>query len=177
MEADGVKHKEMKDQIKKEYIRRVRKILKTKLNGGNIFLATNSRAVFTVRYGAGIISWTKMELEELDWRTRKLMTMYRAHHPKADVDRLYLWRCEGGGGLLKLEDCVQVEVHSYEKYLSTSKEKVLKEMRRSRIIENNKCGRNKKEAHKQHREKYEEKPLHGQFRKATEVRTKRSCIG
>ena len=29
-----------------------------------------------------------MELEELDQRTRKLMTMYRAHHPKAGNNRL-----------------------------------------------------------------------------------------
>ena len=73
LEADGVKHEEMKDQIKKEYIRRVRNILKSKLNGGNIILAINSRAVSIVRYGAGIISWTKMELKELDRRTRKLI--------------------------------------------------------------------------------------------------------
>ena len=63
LEADGVKHEEMKDQIKKEYIRRVRNIVKSKLNGGNIILAINSRAVFVVRYGGGIISWTKIELE------------------------------------------------------------------------------------------------------------------
>ena len=37
LEADGVKHEAMKDQTKKEYIKRVRKILKSKLNGGNIF--------------------------------------------------------------------------------------------------------------------------------------------
>ena len=96
LEADGVKHEEMKDQIKKEYIRRVRNILKSKLNGGNIILAINSRAVSIVRYGAGIISWSKKELEKLDRKTRKLMTMYGGHHPKADVDRLYLKRCEGG---------------------------------------------------------------------------------
>ena len=29
-----------------------------------------------------------MELEKLNWRTRKLMTMYGAHHPKADVEVL-----------------------------------------------------------------------------------------
>ena len=106
MEADDVKHEEMKDQIKEEYISRVRNILKSKLNGGNIISAINSRAVSIVRYGAGIISWTKMELEELDWRAKKLMTMYGAHNPKADVDSLYLQRCEGRRGLLGLEDCV-----------------------------------------------------------------------
>ena len=144
LEADGVKREEMKYQIKKEYIIRVRNILKSKLNGENIILAINSRAVSIVRCGAGIISWTKMELEELDRTTRKLMTMYGAHHPKADVDRLYLQRWEEGSGLLGLEDCVQVEVHSLEKYLSTSKEKILQDVSRSRIIENNKCGRRRR---------------------------------
>ena len=55
------------------------------------------------------------------------MTMNRAQHPKAHVDRLYLKKCEGGRGLIRLEDCVQVEVHSLEKYLSASKE-ILKDV-------------------------------------------------
>ena len=58
-------------------------MLKSKLNGENIILAINSRAFSILNYEAGIVSWTEMELEELDQRTRKLMTMYRAHHPKA----------------------------------------------------------------------------------------------
>ena len=66
--ADNVKHEEMK---------RVRNILKSKLIGGNIISAINSRAVSIVRYGAGIINWTKMELEELYLKTRKLMTNAR----------------------------------------------------------------------------------------------------
>ena len=65
LEADGVKHEEKKDQTKKEYIRRVKNILKSKSNGRNIILANYSRAVSIVRYGARIISWTKTELEEL----------------------------------------------------------------------------------------------------------------
>ena len=109
-----------------------------------------------------------MELEEPDRITRMLMTMYEVHHPKADVDRLYLQRCEGGRGLLGMEDCVQVEVHSLENYLSTSKEEILKEVSRSRILENNKYKRSKEEIHKEHRGKYKGKPLYGQFIKATE---------
>ena len=85
----------MKNKIKKKYIRRVRNILKSKLNGGNIISAISSRAVSIVRYGAVITSLTKMELKELDWKTKRLKTMYRAHHPKPDVQRLYLQRCEG----------------------------------------------------------------------------------
>ena len=78
LETDDVKHETMKGQRKKECIRRVRNVLKPKLNEGNIFLAINSRAIYIVRYGAGIISWTNMETGELDPKTRKLMTMFGA---------------------------------------------------------------------------------------------------
>ena len=106
LEADSIKHDEMKEQLKKECIRRVKNVLKSKLNRGNIISAINSRVVSIVRYGAGIIKWRKNELEELDRKTRKLMAMYGAQHPKADVDRLCLKRCDGGRGLIGVEDCV-----------------------------------------------------------------------
>ena len=150
LEADDEKYEEMKGPIKKEYIRRVRNILRSKVNGGNIISAVNSRAVSIIRYEVGILSWTKMELEELDWKTGKLIAMYWVQHPKADVDRLYLQRCEGGRGLMGLEDCVEVEVHSLENYLSTLNGKILKEVSRSRITENNKYGKSKEEIHKEH---------------------------
>ncbi|XP_037772722.1 uncharacterized protein LOC119568340 [Penaeus monodon] len=46
---------------------------------------------------------------------------------KADVDRQYLKRCDGGRGLIGAEECVQAEVNSLDKYLSASEEKMLKE--------------------------------------------------
>ena len=72
------------------------------------------------------------------------------------------------------QNWLQLQVHRLEKYLSTSKKKILKEVSCIRIIENNKCGKSK-EVRKEHQEKYEGKPRHRQFRKATkEVRSKRS---
>ena len=35
----------------------------------------------------------------MDQRTRKLMTMHKASHPRDDVDRLYVSRKDGGRGL------------------------------------------------------------------------------
>ena len=90
----------MKEVIFKEYFRRIRKIFKSKLNGGNAVNAMNSRAVSIIRYSAGIVEWTKDELRKLDRKTRKLLTINRAFHPQADVDRLYLKRATGGRGLL-----------------------------------------------------------------------------
>ena len=39
------------------------------------------------RYGAGLQKSTKEELEWMDRRTRKLLTMYKVLHPKSDVAR------------------------------------------------------------------------------------------
>ena len=47
----------------KEYKRRLRLILKPKLNGRNKITAINTWAVAIFRYGAGIISWRESELK------------------------------------------------------------------------------------------------------------------
>ena len=168
LEADGIKHEKMKDQVTKEYVRRLRTILKSKLNGGNIISAINSRAVSIIRYGAGIIGWTKADLQALDRKTRKMLTMYGAHHPKADVDRMYLRRGEGGRGLIGVEDCVRIEIDSLEKYLQNSKEELLTAVNRNDAFGVNKYGKGKDKVQKEHETAYKEKTLHGQFRKGTD---------
>ena len=71
LEVDDIKQTETKQNVQKEYFRRVRKILKSKLNGGNIIKAINTKAVSVIRYGAGIIDSTKEELQIMDRKTRK----------------------------------------------------------------------------------------------------------
>ena len=61
LDADGAKYEKMKGQIKNTS-EESKNILKSKLNGRNIILAINSRAVPVVRYAAGILSWTKVQL-------------------------------------------------------------------------------------------------------------------
>ena len=56
-----------------------------------------------VRYGGGIIDWNIDELRQMDRKTRKMITMYGAFHPKSDIDRLYLPRNRGGCGLIVCE--------------------------------------------------------------------------
>lgn len=60
----------MKVEIKMECLRRVKIILKSKLNARNVVMAINSRAVSLIRYGAGIVDPTKAELQEMDRKTR-----------------------------------------------------------------------------------------------------------
>ena len=65
----------MKEKITKEYKRRQRLILKSKLNGRNKVTVINTWAVAIFRYGAGIIQWKASELKDLDRKSRKKMTM------------------------------------------------------------------------------------------------------
>ncbi|PNF23741.1 hypothetical protein B7P43_G17247 [Cryptotermes secundus] len=58
--------------------------------------AIGSLAVPVLRYSFGIINWHKEEIQKLDRKTRKILTTYGQHHPRADIDRLYVPRKEGG---------------------------------------------------------------------------------
>ena len=73
IELDKIKETEMKEKITKEYKRRQRLILKSKLNGRNKVTAINTWAVAIFRYGARIIQWKASELKDLDKKSRKTM--------------------------------------------------------------------------------------------------------
>ena len=106
LEADTIKQVEMKDKIQKEYFRRTRKQLETKLSSWNIIKEINTWAVPLVRYSGLFLKWTRVELKQMDQRTRKLMTMHKALHPRDDIDRLYVSKKERGRGLTSIEDSV-----------------------------------------------------------------------
>ena len=103
LEADTIKQVEMKDKIQKEYLRRTRKLLETKLSSQNLIKGINTWAVPLVRYSGPFLKCTRDELKQMDQRTRKLMTIHKALHPRDDVDRLYVSRKEGGRGLTSIE--------------------------------------------------------------------------
>ena len=92
-----------KEKIKKEYLRRTRKLLETKLYSTNLMKVINTRTVFLVRYLGPFFKWTGEELKQMDQRTRKLMTMHKALHPRDDVDRLYVSRRKGGSGFISIK--------------------------------------------------------------------------
>ena len=72
----------MKEKVRSEYFRRVRKVLQSHLNGGNIVKGINTWAVSLLRYSAAFIDWTRVELCEMDRKTRKYLNMYKALHPR-----------------------------------------------------------------------------------------------
>ena len=99
----------MRENIKKDYFKRLRATLKSKLNVKHLFQAINKWVVPTVRYSAGIIEWTKEEVKEMDRKARKIITMYGGLHQRSNVEWLHLPTSEGGRGLVSIEDCVNGE--------------------------------------------------------------------
>ena len=72
LEADKFLEGKMKLNVLKEYIRRIRKVLKLKLNCGNLFCGVNTWAVSLLRYSAEFVSWRKNELQAIDRKSRIL---------------------------------------------------------------------------------------------------------
>ena len=58
LEADTIEQVEMKEKIQKEYLRRTRKLLETKLNSRNLIKRINTWAVPLVRYSGPFLKWT-----------------------------------------------------------------------------------------------------------------------
>ena len=52
--------------------RRIRKVLKSKQNSGNLVHGVNTWAVSLLRYSEAFGSWRKSELQAIDRKTRKL---------------------------------------------------------------------------------------------------------
>ena len=133
LKADRFLGEEMKLKVSKEYFRRLKKVLKSKLNGGNLVQGVNTWAVSLLRYSAAFISWRKCELQAIDRKTRKLFTIYGGLHSKSDVDRLYIPRKDGGRGLIVIENCVELAVRGLEVYVHGSEERLLQGARGDRV--------------------------------------------
>ena len=70
LQADQSRYTEMEEKVNPEYLRKVRKVLETKFNGGNIIKGINTWAVSLLWYSATFIDWNCAELTKLDRRTR-----------------------------------------------------------------------------------------------------------
>ena len=111
--------------VLKEYIRRLRKVLKSKLNGGNLARGVNTWAVSLLRYSAAFVIWRKSQLHAIDRKTRTFFTIYGALHPNSDIDRLYIPRKKRGRGLIFVEDVVELAIRALEVYVHGKAERLI----------------------------------------------------
>jgi hypothetical protein len=64
------------------------------------------------------MNWRLEEIKKIDRKTGKILTMYKMHHPEADVDRLYVKRKEVGRGLSQTEAAYKTEIINIAEYLN-----------------------------------------------------------
>ena len=97
-------------------------MVKSDLNTRNKITAVGALAVPVLRYSFGIINWRTEEIKKkkIDRKTRKMLTVYKIHHPKADIDRLCVKRKGGGRGLLQIEAAYKAEIINIAEYLNTN---------------------------------------------------------
>ena len=170
LELDVMLCKEMKIKVKELYLMRLRLLLKSRLNGRNLFSAINSWAVAVIRYSAAFVGWTQDEMKQLDRDTRKLLVKFGALHPKSNVLRVYIRRKNGGRGLIGIEECVGGELRSVHSYLANSHEILLAAVAKEEGLVKETI--EKKHSYKERIEKrkieeLEKMKLHGQFERDT----------
>ena len=142
----------------------MKKILKSKLNSGNVVTVINSRAVAVIRYSAGLIKWTKDDkLQTINRNTRKMLSILKLML----IDSTY------SETLLEEERLVltpvEIETESLKKYVENSNERLLKAAEGEGIQGD---GKTKKEILEKRTKNFMKKPLHSQFmRKTDEVWT------
>lgn len=128
-EGEGIDHHKAKEQLRKEYRKRVRKILSTELNGKNKIVAIGQFALPLLQYSFGVVDWRREEIKALDRGTRKLLTAHNMHHPRADIDRVYVSRREGGRGLQQIEAAYKTAILNIGNYLSTTEQRFVNLMK------------------------------------------------
>ena len=172
LDADKFLEEKMKLNVSKEYIRRLRKVLKSKLNGGNLVCGVNTWEVSQLRNSTAFVSSRKSKLEAIDRKTRKLFTIYGALHPKSDVDRLCTPTKEGGRGLISIKDCVELAIRGLEVYVHGCEERLIQAARGDKIDGLEAASVLKRSKSEKRLENWEEKLLHGQYlRQTKEVRS------
>ena len=77
LEVDTIKQVETKEKNLKKSFAGERE---------NLMKGINTRAVPLVRFSVPFLKWTREELQQMDQRTRKLLTMHKALYHRDDVN-------------------------------------------------------------------------------------------
>ena len=99
----------------------------------------------------------------MNQRTRKLMTIHKALHPRVDVDRLYVSRKEGGSGLASIKESIDASIQRFEDYIEKHEQGLITAIRNNTdntidnimIITRN--------------QKWEDKQLYGRFKRQINI--------
>ena len=92
-EGDGTQHLKMKEKVQKECYCHIRLVLESELNASHkVNAIINSLTIWIITYSFSVLKWSITDISHIDMKIKKFLTKYQMHHPKADIDRLYLPR-------------------------------------------------------------------------------------
>ena len=74
--------------VLKEYLNPVRKVWKSELSNYKKMLAHNTFDLPTITVTVGIVEWPTKEINDIDIKTRRILTMTGSLHPNNVVDKL-----------------------------------------------------------------------------------------
>ena len=82
--------------------------------------ATNQLAVPVLQDSCAIINWPQLEINILNTKTRKLLTIHKIFYKNQCIPRLNLPRREGGGGLIELNQMHKTTCVGIAEYMKSS---------------------------------------------------------
>ena len=100
-QADGIKTKQV---YEREMTKRLKLLMKSKLNDENLIQAINSKVIPVAAYPMNVCKMTKGELNELDQIVKRELRKNNMLGKQASDERLYLKRDQGGRGLQSMRD-------------------------------------------------------------------------
>lgn len=77
-------------------------------NSKSVIEVSDARVVPVMRVGK--VDWAKIDIQKLDRKIRKLLTMHGIYHAKVDMNRLQRKRELHGRGLIAVGVCVQMQI-------------------------------------------------------------------
>ena len=91
-------------------------------------LAHNTFSLPTIAATVDILEWSIKEINDIDIKARKILTITGSLHPNSDLDKLYINRKEGGRGLKSVRILFESRVIALRQHLTqaTSRSNILK---------------------------------------------------
>ena len=74
--------------------------------------------------------WPQNEIDSLDVKTRKILTMHKIIYRNQCMDRLYIPRREGGMGLFEINDIYRKSITNLDYYIQNTHEKHIQLVKR-----------------------------------------------
>ena len=128
-ESDKIEHGKMKEKLSKEFMKRVKLILKSELHPKNKITALRTLAIPVLTYSFGVVDWNQRDLNKLDGNIRKMLHAHKLMYKNQCQPRMYISRNDGGMGVPEIDVIYKEEIISLNEYLNGKDERLIRLVR------------------------------------------------